>query len=91
MRTMLKERARIHGLSERVTRYRDMTNMTIQYLLDAQALSIHERLSVSAASDKQALDATSPENVVKAANRLGTIFQPFDIPTLYRMLGVMYL
>jgi hypothetical protein len=29
--------------------------------------------------------------VIKAARRLGAFFQPYDVPTVFRMLGVMSL
>ena len=90
IRTMLKERKRIYGLEERVTRYRDMTNTTIQYLQDAGNLAFGDQLTISVA-EQQSVGTPSPEGVVKAAQRLAVLFRPYDVPTVFRMLGVMSL
>lgn len=90
IRTMLQDRGHIHGLDERVIRYREMSNTTIQYLLDTGGISVHSQIVV-AVSDQQAVDGPSPEGVVKAARRLGAFFQPYDVPTVFRRLGVMSL
>lgn len=87
---MLKDRTRIQGLNERVARYREMTSTTVQYLLGAGGVSVYGQLSVSVA-DRQAMDGPSPEGVVKAARRLGILFRPYDVPMVFRMLGVMSL
>lgn len=90
LRTMLKDRRNIYGLDERVALYREMTNTTIQYLLGTGGISVHSEVVVTAA-DHQILNGTAPEGVIKAAHRLGTFFQPYDVPTVFRMLGVMSL
>ena len=90
LRTMLKDRGNIYGLDERVALYREITNTTIQYLLGSGSISVHGQVAVSAA-DCQILDGPSPSGVIKAARRLGTFFQPYDVPTVFRMLGVMSL
>jgi len=88
LRSMLQDRTRIHGLEERVARYREMTNTTVQYLLDAGGISVIGQLSVSVA-DQQTMNGPSPDGVVKAAGRLGNLFRPYDVPMVFRMLGVM--
>lgn len=90
LRTMLKDRGNIYGLDERVSLYREMTNTTIQYLLGTGSISLHGQVAVTAA-DNQILNVPSPGGVIKAARRLGTFFQPYDVPTVFRMLGVMSL
>jgi hypothetical protein len=90
IRTMLKERKRIYGLDERINRYREMTNTTIQYLQDAGNITVGDQLTVSV-TEQQSLDNPSPEGVVKAAQRLALLFRPYDVPTVFRMLGVMSL
>lgn len=90
IRSMMKERERIYGLDSRVARHREMTNTTIQYLLGAERMTIDGRLVVAVA-DQQPANGPSPEGVVKAARRLGILFQPYDVPTVFRLLGVMSL
>ena len=90
LRTMLKDRGNIYGLDERVALYREMTNTTIQYLLGTGSISVHSQVAVTVA-DNQTLNGPAPEGVIKAARRLGTLFEPYDVPTVFRMLGVMSL
>lgn len=90
IRTMLKKQKIIYGIEERVTRYRNMTNTTIQYLQDARDIAFDDRLSVSVA-EQQSVDTSSPEGVVKAAQRLALLFRPYDVSMVFRMLGVMSL
>lgn len=89
VRTMLRDRTRILGVGERVDRYRVMTNTTLQYLLDTGGISCDRQLSVLVAS--QATDGSSPEGVVKAARRLGSLFGPYDVTMVFRTLGVISL
>lgn len=90
LRSMLKDRTRIHGLDERLARHREMTNTTVQYLLGAGALAVHGQLAVSV-TNQRAIDGPSPEGVVKAARQLGKFFHPYDVPMIFRKLGVMSL
>jgi len=90
LRTMLHDRKHVYGLDERVAQYREMTNTTIQYLLGTGDISMHDQLVIVGA-DRNDVDGPSPEGVVKAARRLGVFFQPYDVPTIFRMLGVMSL
>lgn len=90
LRSMLKDQERIYGLDERVARYRWMTNTTVQYLLGTGGISMQSQLVV-AVDEQQAADGPSPDGVVKAARRLGILFHPYDVPTIFRMLGVMAL
>lgn len=90
LRTMLHDRNHLHGLDERVAMYRDMTNTTIQYLSDIGDISIHNQLNFTVVNQHSS-GGPSPTGVVKAARRLGTFFHPYDVPTVFRMLGVMSL
>jgi hypothetical protein len=90
IRTMLKDRARIYGLNERITQYREMVNITVQYLLNIGSLQLNEQLSVSI-FDKKLMDSPSPKGIIKAASNLGKLFRPYEVPMIFRMLGVMSL
>lgn len=89
LRTMLQDCSRIYGLNERVTQYRQMTRMTVQYLLGTGGISVHSHLDISV--NQQVVEGPSPAGVIKAARQLGTFFRPYDVPTVFRMLGVMSL
>ncbi len=89
LRTMLQNPTRIHGLDERVSRYRHMTNITMQYLIGGETISIQPQLIIDVRDQK--IENISPEGVITASRRLGIFFHPYDVPTVFRMLGVMYL
>ncbi|OGS81659.1 MAG: hypothetical protein A2061_10005 [Gallionellales bacterium GWA2_59_43] len=90
LRTMLQDRSRLYGLDERVGRYREMSNATLQYLLSIGGISVNELLVVTIA-EQQPMDGPTPEGMIKAARQLGNFFSPYDVPTVFRMLGVMSL
>ncbi|MFZ6770467.1 three component ABC system middle component [Undibacterium sp. Di26W] len=88
--TMIASKKFVHGLAERVEDYKDLTNLTIQYLIGAQAIKIHgSKISILNQSEK--LDKTSPDGLIKAARRLAIFFNAYEIPMIYRMLGVLAL
>lgn len=90
LRTMLQDRSRLHGLDERVALYREMTNMTLQYLSSTGGISFNKQLVV-AVTEHQLMNGPAPEGVNKAARQLGNFFRPYDVPSVFRMLGVMSL
>lgn len=90
LRTMLQDRSRLHGIDERVARYREMTNTTLQYLLSTGGMSVSRQLVVVVA-EHQPMDGPTPDGMIKAARQLGRFFRPYDVPTVFRMLGVMSL
>ena len=80
-------REHIYGLDERIADYRELTNTSFQHAVDMNVLQIGETLSVDVVSDW----STYPMHLndqLKAAKRLGILFAPFDVPTVYRMIGV---
>lgn len=92
LRSFLSERDRIFGLESRMQAWRDMTNTTVQYLTGANILAINpHNLMVTCTKAAADLEDVSPPGVAVSAKKLGKIFAPFDVPTIYRMLGVMKL
>ncbi|MGF6761436.1 hypothetical protein P3T24_001749 [Paraburkholderia sp. GAS33] len=90
LRSFLLERDRIFGLERRVQEWREITNATVQYLTGANILAIKSDLAVTCTRDFD-LEDISPIDVATSAKALGRIFAPYDVPTIYRMLGVMKL
>jgi hypothetical protein len=90
LRTMLHNRKHLHGLDQRVATYREITNITIQHMTDCGDIEILDDLRVRVVNLKR-IDDPSPAGVVKAGHRLGVFFEPYDVPTVFRMLGVMSL
>lgn len=90
LRSFLSERDRIFGLESRVQAWRDMTNTTVQYLSGTNILAIESNLTVVCTKSSD-LEDISPPGVAVSAKKLAKIFSPYDVPTIYRMLGVMKL
>lgn len=90
LRTMLQDRSRLHGLDERVARYREMSNVTLQYLLSTGGITVSDQLVVTI-TKQQPVNGPSPDGMIKAASQLGAFFRPYDVPSIFRMLGVMSL
>jgi hypothetical protein len=81
------KRDRLYGLEERIAEYRELTNTSIQHEIDIGVLSIDENLSVDVNSYRS-INPSYFSDYRKAASRLGYLFAPFDVPTIYRILGV---
>ncbi|HEV2695909.1 MAG TPA: three component ABC system middle component [Verrucomicrobiae bacterium] len=81
------ERDRLFGIEERIKEYKAITNVTLQYLVDNQMLAITGYSSAQPLSSIQD-SPLCPRNAVKSSTRLGMLFAPFDVPTIYRTLGI---
>jgi hypothetical protein len=81
------KRDRLYGLDERIIEYHELTNISFQYAIDMDVIRIKENLSIEVVSPWHSNALFLPDHL-KAAKRLGILFRPFDVPTIYRMLGV---
>lgn len=87
IRTMNKKHERFYGLCERVEGYKTLTNLCIQHAINSGSIAIEEDLSVLIIAPR--LDASlSPGTSARAATKLGALIAPFEIPAIYRYLGV---
>lgn len=85
--TFWREPSRFYGLAERVSQYKEITNLCIQLCVDSEAISINRDLSVEYLNRK--LDAiAAPVDSVRAAEKLGELLRSLDVPSVYRLLGV---
>ena len=89
LRTMQTRRDLLTTIPQRLEDYRHVTTDTVKYLISAHILEI-DGATISIGRNKLT-DQTSPLGAVAAARRLATFFKPFDVPTIYRSLGVMHL
>ena len=87
LRILAKEHERLFGLQDRIQEYRNITNITLQHSIDLGILSVNSKQSVEILADWPE-GFVSPPNASKAAQRLGEFMSKYDVPTLYRMLGV---
>ncbi|MES9904591.1 MAG: three component ABC system middle component [Sedimenticola sp.] len=87
IRTLLSDRERFHGLDERIRDLTEMSNKSLQYAIDVGALLIDSELSIAVGEPWPDTIIVEP-GAIKAAKRLGILFSPYDVPTIYRMLGI---
>jgi hypothetical protein len=85
--TFWREPRRFYGIAERVEQFRELTNLCIQCCIDCGAIAIDDDLSVMSLG--RTLDASAaPANAVRAAEKLGELLKPLDVPAIYRLLGM---
>lgn len=84
LRTFLKDRLRIAGLNSRIACHFSTSQLCLQHLIDQGSAEMQENMSV------KILKPMRYDNSIylKAATGLCKLFQPHDIPTIYRSLGV---
>ncbi len=64
-----------------------MSNKSLQYAVDVGALLIDSDLGIASGEPWPDTIIIEP-GAIKAAKRLGVLFSPYDVPTIYRMLGI---
>jgi len=89
LRTMQARRELLTAIPQRLEDYRQVTIDTMKYLISAHLLEVNG--TTISVGPNQLTDQTSPPGAVLAARLLATFFKPFDITTIYRLLGVMQL
>lgn len=87
VRTLVAERERIYGIESRIRHYQDFTTVSLQYAVDRGWIRM-EGDSILIDKESDPSDSICPQDVQRAASRLGMLFAPFDVPTAFRMLGI---
>lgn len=87
MRSFCADRSRLAGLPQRVAELRATTSLAVQNAIDCDRLILQPDLSLKYAEKLNNLRSEMPSEI-KAAKRLASIFEPYDIATIYRLLGV---
>lgn len=87
VRSFCADRRRLAGLQQRVVELRAVTNVAIQNGIDCDRLILRSDLSLEYAEQKINPIPIMPDET-RAAKRLASIFEPYDVPTIYRLLGV---
>lgn len=87
IRTLCSERSRLAGLPQRVNELRSTSSLAMQNSIGCGRLILHSNLTLEFGAH-----SINSDNVMqveaKAAKRLASIFEPYDVPTIYRLLGV---
>jgi len=87
IRTFCSERSRLAGLPQRINELRTTSSSAMQNSIDCGRLILHPNLMLEC--DEQLINQNhGMQAEIKAAKRLATIFEPYDVPTVYRLLGV---
>ena len=87
LRTMSGKNGAFNGLSELVEDYKTITNATLQYLISAGAIRIDgDAIMVERALEGH--DSPAPRGLEKATATLARFFIPYEVPVIYRMVGV---
>lgn len=87
VRSFCADRGRLAGLPTRVAELRTTTSLVVQHAIDCDRLILNSDLSLEHAEQQNNSSSGMP-NEIKAAKRLASIFEPYDVPTIYRVLGV---
>lgn len=87
VRSFCADRSRLAGLPQRVAELRTTTSLAVQNAIDCDRLILKPDLSVEYAEKPNNLRLEMPSEI-KAAKRLASLFEPYDVPTIYRLLGV---
>ncbi|CAG0937992.1 hypothetical protein BROC_00067 [Candidatus Brocadiaceae bacterium] len=90
--SFLKTQEVIAGLPERVEEFKPLTNICLQIAFDSGLLTLTEDLSVDciaiSGSSNITCDNEEHEILHKCSANLVKIFKSWDVPAIYRLLGV---
>jgi hypothetical protein len=87
VRSFCADRNRLAGLPQRVAELRITTSLAMQHAIDCGRLILHSDLSLEYAKQPTGANPGMPHEI-KAAKRLASIFESYDVLTMYRLLGV---
>lgn len=85
--TLKRSKETLYGLPERVHRYKEVTNICIQYAIDNYYIKINDDLSIEVL-DSKIVTVRNLEKALKASSNLHKVFKGFDVVAIYRLLGV---
>jgi hypothetical protein len=90
LRTFVSKQGRLSALPGRIEDCREVTNATLRYLFSLKAIKASGDMLVVEPGIILP-DETSPPGLVLAASVLGRFFKEYQVPAVYRMLGIMAL
>lgn len=88
LRTFVNRGERLRALPDRVADYRENGNACLRYLVSLEAIKFDG--STVLVKNKDVLNTQiSPPGICDAARVLARFFRNHEVPTIFRMLGVM--
>ena len=78
----------IIGLPERIKQYKAVTNDCIQYGVDRGLFTVSDSLHIEVSKLENSENFIVDNDKIKASKKIAMILKSFDIPTIYRNLGV---
>jgi hypothetical protein len=88
LRTFVGRGERLRAMPDRVAHYRASCNACLRYLVTVNAIEFVGS-SVRVTNSDALSNHVSPKGVNDAARVLARFFQNHQVPTIYRMMGVM--
>lgn len=88
LRTFIGRGERLRAMPERVAHYRSSCNACLRYLISVNAIEF-VGCSVRVMNSGVMSNHMSPHGVNNAARVLAGFFKNHQVPTIYRMMGVM--
>lgn len=86
--TFCKYEECIIGLPERIKQYKAVTNDCIQYGVDSGLFTVSDSLHIEVSELEKTKKFIVDSDKIKAAKKIAMILKSYDIPTIYRNLGV---
>lgn len=86
--TFCKYEECIIGLPERIKQYKAVTNDCIQYGVDSGLFTVSDSLHIEVFELEKTEKFIVDSDKIKAAKKIAMILKSYDIPTIYRNLGV---
>lgn len=88
IRTFVKESDRLFGLAERISEFKKLTNLSLQFAADQQLLNIDNNLSVSVNEMNLPTANSNIKIYLTASANLAKMLNGADIVSVYRQLGI---
>jgi hypothetical protein len=88
--TLAQKRECLYGLAKIAAKYKDVTNLSVQYAMDRKWLMLEDDMSVKSLVPLKELDPARPEDY-RICEKLAVLLTPYDVAMIYRTLGIRYI
>jgi hypothetical protein len=88
IRSFVKSKDRMFGLTERIKEYKDMTNKTLQFAIDQRYLQIDDVLSVIVLVENEPPPNPGSKTHLVASANLAKMVDGVDVVSVFRQFGI---